>query len=274
MHSINWTYSLSVVFALLWLFCVIHCLRNKKLYRLLGFSPVMVKVLWILLFLTFSPFALLAYLLMGILIRRKEAHSIFTHLFCTVLFFFVFYISLPPFWTAPVEPARWIRTSSGWRDQQIKTEKSPFDMEADRLKFHAGVISSRSNLSTVSSVSAGSHAVMPFQYVAVQLEANHPLINECALVLVEKLKKFPEIESVVLIPYEGEFAPGQRLPDAWITLNISKHSELYFPPVLKINSEIKMTMSSEPFHSIHSYHEVYSLPRISYNLECDMRHQS
>ncbi|MBN2326668.1 MAG: PspC domain-containing protein [Candidatus Omnitrophica bacterium] len=274
MHNINWTYGLSIAFALLWLFCVIHCLRNKKIYRLLGFPPTLVKVCWILLFLTFSPFALLAYLLMGILIRQKEVHSIFTHLFCTCLFFFVFYISLPSFWTAPLEPARWIRTPSGWQNQQFKTEKSPFDVEGDRLKFHAGLITSHFNTSTTSSVSAGSHAVMPFQHLAVQLETNHPLVSECALVLVESLKKNPEIESIVLIPYEGEFAPGQRLPDSWITLDISKHSEIFLPPTLKMDSEFEMTLSSEPYHSIHSYHETYSLPRVSYNLDCEIIYQS
>lgn len=269
-----YAWALSIGFLVLWAFCLIHCLRNPKLYRVFGLPVILVKGLWILFFATLSPFVLVEYFLLGFVVKPNDERRIPAHIFYALLFLLGAAVSIP---SLPVEnptPVHVSRASSGWQESNDVPEKKTVPITSFIPKFHLGVIESRNNTQTTSTVSAGSHASIPMQRVAIVLGLNHPLLSEIAQFLKDSLKEIPDVKSVDIWP-KGENPPsGGLLPDVWIRLEMPKISEMRLFPTLQLNTEITMTASNEPFHSSHSYQETFSRPAIDYNLNCDLSHTS
>lgn len=272
MTSLPWVLSGGFIF--LWLLCVTHCYRKRNIYRLLFLPPPAVKGVWFLSLLTFSPFVLLAYLILGISIREKEYRSLFTHAFFTLLYLFGVLISIPQFLTFQPEPVQAVRTQEGWRGGEIETGQIVPEWHPFSLRFHTGIIQSNSNISTSTAITSGSNAVLPFRRVVIALENNNPIVYESALILMENLKDIPGLESVEILPVDFNLEPGGRLPDAWIRMGLANRSEITISPAMQLDAGIAMTMSFEPYTSGQGYPDTYSLPYISYNLSCELSHRS
>ncbi len=262
---------LTGLFTILWIFSFIHCIRHPKIYRPFNAPSIVVKIVWIAFLFTFSPFALIAYLIFGLLVKDREDRSSFVHVFSLIVLAVCVFLALPQM---PVQDkeAHFVREEAEWREVSDSPEK-PWKTGLN-AEFHLGVIEARTNLSTTSSTSHSGNATLAARRIAIALDSEHPLIEKATDNLIEGLKKISYIESIELIPFGKQYSPGGVLPDAWIRLHMPQISVTQLPPQLKIDARIVMTMGVEPFNSTHSYHESYSLPVVSYGLTCELSHQS
>lgn len=270
---------LSAGFIVLWIVCFLHCLKNDKLYRFFGLPSILVQVLWFLFFLTFSPFALLAYLILGIMVKQKKKRTVLAHAFYTLLFLLGFLVSIPSFLFQTIEPsgegpARIARTPSGWQESQGTPEKAQFDWKRFIPTFHFGINKSQVNTQSISTIMAGSHTGLSTQRIAIVLDSDHPLLQETANFLVENLKEYPEVKSIEILPGRQLPRNGALLPDVWIHLGMPQITEWQIPPQLRLNAVIDLSVSDSPFHCSHGYSETPSSPTLNYNLGCELSHDS
>ncbi len=266
------------LFAIVWLFFFFHCLRCKNIYRPFNLSSWIVKLFWITFFCTLSPIALIAYLPFGLILRHRETPRPAVHVLSICILAGLFYLAWPFLPSHPTmnESISWEKEGGEWALTPETGGKLNSGGNGFHYKhsWHMGFINSSTNISTTSVSSSSPSDVFEIKRIALFLETENPLLLTCIDHLIEELRSLPSVERVDLIPSSSNFPSGGILPDIYIRIGVENYREIYFPPQLKIDGEITLTISSCLYQSTHSYHETFSPPVVDFWTDADLTHRS
>ncbi|MEW6238217.1 MAG: hypothetical protein AB1656_22740 [Candidatus Omnitrophota bacterium] len=268
-----------ILYLVIWLFCLIHCWRQKEIYRPFNIPAWLMKAIWAAYFLTSSPFALLAYIPFGLILKHKESRGAIAHgfaalslavLFCLAILFFL--DSQTPY------PVTWKKNNMGdWVEMSslyTSTTDEEFFQPLFQFEAHYGVYASSNNKTTTTSSNSGSFAKFACHRVIVLLENDHLLLWESAKRMAESLREFPFLDAIEILPAGAPVPSGGLLPDMWIRIGMRDYKESYFPPRTKIEAQIVMQVSSQFARSNHGYVETYSVPAVHYLMKTDLQYSS
>lgn len=126
--------------------------------------------------------------------------------------------------------------------------------------------------STVSSSTNG--ATVHANSVAIYILSDHPLIERVGLQLFDMVKTTGPFQEVQYFPYKTRLPDGSRLPDLFVTLDVSKWYETGVPGRVKYDGVILMTVGKEIARSNESVHDSYSVSRVDFHSRASLKYEA
>lgn len=260
---------LRITYLLVWLFLLVHCLKRKRFFPMLG-GGWSTKVLWLVTFLFFNPVLTLLYVIFGVALKppvsnkmfrlRRVGSSVAIVLIAVVLVFF----EMPAIGSedGPVTISDVDSGSSGERKSGLNFEVT------------VGTVKSENNYTTTSNSSNSGNDRFSSGTAVIRCESEHPLLDRVARIVLKELASRPYIHEITYYP-AGETLPmNQRLPDIFISLGLEaiKESKLFVGRQLDATITCKAGTSLIDGHSHSSYPN--SPPRIHFGIESTLQHKS
>jgi hypothetical protein len=248
--------SLLIGYLVVWAVLLIACIRRQEFCTVFSNSR-RTRLFWLATFVFFNPLLTILYLVLGQL-RSPQARPVrITRDVVMVIAILGFLVNIPGLTHLWMQPFLGRSASAG-----------------EHFSAHLATIRSGTNTSTASSVSGVENSRLACRRVAVIVEGNHPLLHRVGSELVDRLKTVAGIEAVDIYT-DGAFPPGQqRRPDIFVQVCLDKVSENCLPYSLKLDAQVRATVSPMPLRSRSSTRDNRTPPSLDFNMTIELDHSS
>lgn len=230
---------LKVGFWAAWLVLLIHCLRRRRFYPVLG-PGWSTKLFWLATFLFFNPLFLLLYFIFGVLLpvpaEERRTGIRWGSAAAIVLAGVVFALFEMPARPEPTEPVV-LR-----RGQEAEEERDGL-----RVKAHFGVLKSNEHSSSTGFLVERDDGRFACRTVALYCETDHPLARKVTVQLQRRLLEMPWIEQVTYYPSgRGPVGDG-RLADYYVRVAMPEYDRKFAPASRRIAAQFEVNAGHRPF---------------------------
>jgi hypothetical protein len=252
------------IYLLLWAALLIHCIKRRAFYPILG-TGWGTKALWLTTFFLFSPPLTILYIIFGVLIKPKGYHNELklvrpVSVVILLLLTFIIVTLEMPAWKQDAKPKVFSKGT---------VENKPFMFITE---INAGILNAKNNFSTSTNTAHRDHHLLAARTILLETQGSDELLNRVAENLAKSLSGLSYISKVEYYPEGSENPKGLRAPDVHIYLEMPKKKHTLSPVGRKLNAVFNMQALSKPLSNV--YHGDLMSPRLSFAMKTTLDHRS
>ncbi len=259
-------YILAGFYLVLWLLLLVHCLRRRRFYPLLG-PGWGTKGLWLVTFLFLNPLLTLMYLVFGFLVKPKERHGQLGFVrpasfgILVLIGLIIICFEMP--------------TGASSAGPEVFNKGQRTDGRDDfKFEVQAGALKASNNISTTTSSTKSQYAKFAGRTVTVSCDQDDELLARAGRNLAKALSQIGHVEKVEYFPSGTSAEVGGRASDIAIRLSAPSRKEFCTPVGRKLEATFVMEAGDTLYNGPSTEWHSLSPPLVGFDMRSTLQHSS